>query len=686
MRFIYSLIILVIFSVGTNIAQPTSLKLLSPNGGEKLRPGTSVDLRWETNAGTENTTFRSRFTFQFGKSPNGPWTNLQGATNRLDSATLGSFAGGFRVPAVKTFNGYVRMVLLNSDGTLNENVIDINDAPFEIEQPAPIRVDSVLSTPITGRVQLSNKKIYGLNGYVFVDNGGVLAIDPGTIIVGDTVGENSAICINRGGKIYAKGTPTMPIVMTSSAVVGQRRGGDWGGVLICGNASTNHPGGEAALEGGIADDANTRTRGWFGGKTTPNDDDSSGVMQYVRIEFAGIAAAPNQELNSLTMGGVGRKTIIDHIQVSYGNDDAYEWFGGTVNAKYLIAIGTLDDDFDGDNGWRGKVQYGLVQRFKERADVSTSQAFEMDNDASGSFNSPLSQPIFSNITAIGPLVDTSWTATATGSAANTFHNRFGAGAQIRRNSRASIFNTVFVGWPRGIEILGATTQGAALRDSSAFRNNSWYGVKGQALRVDGTTPLIDDAWFTNSALGNILDAETANNAKLTNPFAVGLNFNPLPQPDAAYLNNAGFTKAGTVSIDDNFFEKVTYRGAFSNVIAQRWDLPWSEYDPINKEYKAQPATSVERDNLFAINLDVKVSPNPTSELASVVYNLTENTNITIKLYNSVGDLVNTIVEDYNQVAAYYSFDLTFENVTSGVYYLQISSPNGSITKAINVIK
>lgn len=689
MKYIYSLIIfLTIGFTSVNAQTPKSLKLLAPNGGEKYRPGTSINLLWQTFAGSDSTTFRSRFTFQFATSQSGPWTNLSGATNRLDSASLGSFNGGFRVPAVKTTTGYVRMVLQNTDGSLNESVTDINDMAFEIEQPVPVQADSVLSTPITGRVQLSNKKIYSLNGYVFVDNGGVLSIDPGTIILGDTVGENSAICVNRGGKINAKGTSLLPIIFSSSAPVGQRRGGDWGGLLICGNASTNHPGGEAALEGGIADDANTRTRGWFGGKSTPNDDDSSGVLEYVRIEFAGIAAAPNQELNSLTMGGVGRKTVLDNIQVSYGNDDAYEWFGGTVNAKHLIAVGTLDDDFDTDNGFSGKVQFGLVQRFKDRADASTSQAFESDNDASSSYNLPLTKSIFSNITAIGPLADTSWTPSSTGSGATNYHNRFGAGAQIRRNSRTSIVNTLFLGWPRGMEILSSQSQNAANADSIAIRNNSWFGVKSVALVV-GSNPQIQDTWTANPTFENTFDVSSGNNAKLNAPFTVGLGFNPLPKNDANFLNSAKFENVGTVNLSDAYFDKVTYRGAFSNVLAQRWDLPWAEYDPINKEYKAQPITSVEddnRSNFSSFEIGVKISPNPTTEVAQVVYNLNSTAEVTVRLYNSLGILVDTIAEGFIQNEGYYSFDLDFSNVTSGVYYVQIYTPNGSVTKTINVIK
>jgi len=390
-------------------------KLISPNGGEVFRTGTSQLLSWDT-TGTAGMTWR----FQFSTTPNGPWENLVGATNIVDAGNRrGSFPGGFRVPAYNTQTGYVRMIQVNTDGTLNEAVQDRNDQPFQVIQPETLVADSVLRTPIATRVELSNKKVYGLDGYVFVDDGGVLAIQPGTIIIGDTVGQNSAICINRGGKIYANGTREMPIIMTSSAPPGQRAGGDWGGLLMCGYASTNHPDGQAALEGGIADE--NRVRGWFGGGANPNDDDSSGVVRYVRIEFAGIAAAPNQELNSLTMGGVGRKTVFEYIHVSYANDDAYEWFGGTANAKYLIATGTLDDDFDGDNGWSGKVQFGVVQRFKDRADVSTSQAFEQDNDGQGTYNQPLTRAVFSNITAIGPLQDTSWTPTSSGAQATSYH-------------------------------------------------------------------------------------------------------------------------------------------------------------------------------------------------------------------------------------------------------------------------
>jgi len=260
--------------------------------------------------------------------------------------------------------------LQNYDGTLNTNVADENDVPFSILQPETTKIDSLLKGNIIGTVTLSSAKIYGLEGYVFVDDGATLRIEPGTIVVGGQVGTNSALCITRGGKIYAKGTKVRPIIFTSSAKPGERAAGDWGGILVCGRARINSAGGEAALEGGIAESSSTPTkRGWYGGN---DDNDSSGVLEYVRIEFAGIAAFANEELNSLTMGGVGRRTVLNYIQASYGNDDAFEWFGGTVNAKHLVATATLDDDFDTDFGYSGKVQFALYKSYRQPANATSS--------------------------------------------------------------------------------------------------------------------------------------------------------------------------------------------------------------------------------------------------------------------------------------------------------------------------
>ena len=190
----------------------------------------------------------------------------------------------------------------------------------------------------TGK-QTLKKGTYLLKGWVYIANGAELTIEPGTVIKGDKQTKASLIC-ERGGKLIAKGSATEPIVFTSEEAPGSRKPGDWGGIIICGKAKNNQT--EMQIEGG------PRTK--HGGD---NDADNSGVLSYVRIEFAGYPFQTDQEINGLTLGSVGSGTQIDHVQVSYSNDDSYEWFGGTVNCKYLVAFHGWDDDFDTDNGFSG---------------------------------------------------------------------------------------------------------------------------------------------------------------------------------------------------------------------------------------------------------------------------------------------------------------------------------------------
>jgi hypothetical protein len=676
---------LFVFAASTTTAQPTSLRLLEPVTSDPLRAGTSVDLVWDTTG-----TFARRFRFDWALSRDASTWNVIVA-NRLDSlpaTSRGRFNGGFRVPSEATNSLFIRQTLLNADGTPSS--VQTIAGPYTIVRPLPTRADSILRgrVPRGQSLTLRTGRVYALDGYFYVDSLAVLRVEPGTMIVGDTVGQNSAICVNRGGIIYADGTPTRPIVMTSSAPPGQRAAGDWGGLLIAGRARTNNPGGTAALEGGIANPATGD--GIYGGT---DDNDSSGVVRYVRIEYAGIAAAPNQELNSLTMGGVGRRTRIEYVQCSFGNDDAFEWFGGTVDGRFLVATATLDDDFDGDNGWSGRVQFGVTQRYRLRADVSTSQSFEMDNDAGGSFNQPLTQAIFSNITAIGPVQDNSWT---TGRGDNQFNSLYGAAAQLRRNTRVSIVNSVIVGWRRGIDILSAGTQGAASRDSILIRNNSWYGVQGAALQLDGTTPAIPATWLATPAFNNVLEPASVAPAALANPFIENSNaFDPRPGANAPYLNNASFARpqGSSVAIDDPFFTRVPYRGAFGAVaagIVNRWDLPWAEYDPQTFEYVSggrtqRTATSV-RQAMNYQELDMLVFPNPVEDRAMVRYTLPSSSLVTITIADAIGATRSVVVGGLSQQAGVYEFPVNTENLTAGVYFVQIATQTGLTTRTFSVVR
>jgi len=313
---------------------------------------------------------------------------------------------------------------------------------------------TVAAGDITTNTTWTKNNVYLLNGWVYVKNGVTLTIEAGTLIRGDKTNK-AALIVEKGAKLIANGTAAEPIVFTSNQPAGSRTYGDWGGVILCGQAPINPTGGSAIIEGGVGSS--------YGG-TDPLD--NSGSLQYVRLEFGGIAFVLNSEINGITFGGVGSGTTLDHIQVSYAGDDSFEWFGGTVNAKHLIAYRGWDDEFDTDFGYSGMVQYAVGLRDPAVADQSQSNGFESDNDATGSSNSPFTSAIFSNVSFFGPLVTPTTTINAL----------FKRAMHIRRNSKLQVYNGVFAGWPIGMYIDGITTQANAVANDLKVRNSVLAGM------------------------------------------------------------------------------------------------------------------------------------------------------------------------------------------------------------------
>jgi hypothetical protein len=431
---------------------------------------------------------------------------------------------------------------------------------------------------ITGTVTLDASKVYLLTSTCVVRSGGKLIIPAGTVIRGvadltATPKLYALITVERGGMIEVNGTSTNPVVMTSNKAAGSRDRGDWGGLVLCGKA-VNNQGLDVQLEG-FNNVAVDNTLGKFGGT---DDADNSGIVKYVRIEFAGLAFEPNKEVNSLTMGSVGSKTEIEGVQCSFGNDDAFEWFGGTVSCKKLIAYKTTDDDFDTDFGYRGAVQFGIAVKdtayfdlsWNATSGASTSETFESDNDAAGSGKLPLTSALFSNITRVGPVpLDKTYndlTATQKGA--------FRRGARIRRNSRLNIVNSVFMGYRNFIMFDGDSVLTSSGVKSSTFsetsnvlRNNfiantaaaSAAGVTNTGLvEVDSkNTPAAMDAWLRDAKNANkIDDVNYASGAILVDPKnatapdfrpVVASKINTLANYDAVIVNRYGkFSSVNTI--------------------------------------------------------------------------------------------------------------------------------------------
>lgn len=426
----------------------------------------------------------------------------------------------------------------------------------------------IIKSNITGTRQLVKDSTYVLNGNIFVT--GTINIQAGTVIKGDKL-TKGALIISQGGKINAVGTPTAPIVFTSRMEPGLRAAGDWGGVIIVGKALVNQT--DPTVEG------LSSPLHYGGGKDAA---DNSGTMQYCRIEFGGIALQPDNEINGLTLCAVGSGTTLDHIQVSYSGDDSFEWFGGNVNAKYLIAYCGLDDEFDTDYGYSGHVQFALGVRNPRVADVSTSNGFESDNNANGTTDTPITSAVFSNVTLIGP-----W---KTGTDKN-ISSSFGAGMHIRRNSSLSAFNSVFAGWNTGLLLDGGTTAGTtyanATSGSLAIQNCALVASKVIAVNgANGVTAQQALDFFNTAAFGNLIIADNATagiansfyNASLTGTGVIPTSF--LPATGSPLLGVAKFTHT---KLQDTFFDKTpTFIGAFG---ATDWTKEsWTNFDPQNTVY------------------------------------------------------------------------------------------------------
>lgn len=415
---------------------------------------------------------------------------------------------------------------------------------------------AVLSGEIKGTRTLSADTVYKLNGYVRVMSGGSLTIPEGTVIKGETA-TKAALIVERGGKIFANGSAARPIVFTSEKPVGERKQGDWAGIIICGNSKVNTATGTGQYEGGVlgADVAN------YGGGLTPNLTDNSGVFKYVRIEFAGYAIQTDKEINGLTLCAVGSNTEIHHVQVSYGGDDAYEFFGGTVNPKYLVAYRSVDDDFDMDQGFTGKLQFGISIKDPNVYDAAgTSRGIELENKSAVS-NSLYSRPVLSNFTFIGPGAD-----------ANTKH---GATIHLGLNSRIVLANSIIVGArTNGIEVVEDVA--ASLNANTSLISNNLVFGNAANYGLSGTVTSLTDASFLTYMNGK-------SNTALANLAAAGITSANLESPNLTLTASSPAKGKAAFTATDLAagFDVVTYAGAMEST---DWTQGWVNWNPKNTTY------------------------------------------------------------------------------------------------------
>jgi hypothetical protein len=572
---------------------------------------------------------------------------------------------------------------------------------------------------ITSNTTWTNNNIYFLKGYVYVTSGNTLTIQRGTIIKGDK-GTKGTLIIEQGAKLMAAGDASAPIVFTSNQPKGSRNYGDWGGVIICGKAHTNWVGakdqqgnviaaGMAQVEGG--------PRSLYGGT---DDNDNSGVLQYIRIEFAGIAFSPNNEVNGLTLCGVGAGTTVDHIQVSFSGDDSYEWFGGSVNCKYLIAHRGWDDDFDMDCGYNGKLQFLMGMRDCYAADQSGSHGFEIDSYQSGTNTSTPTAPIISNVTISGSLINPS---------VLNCDPQFVAAVHVRKAAQPKFFNSVFMSYPAGILINNEGTPdsyaGGSLKVDNVltFKNCMMAGIPQSPFdknivystnNIRSLTPTTSQgdtitgspftnpgpyAWLKTPAYGNAFSswksslATAQTGLRFTNPFNLtNPSFVPTSTSDLVWNGSKSTADDTTISVvlkpdfsdpmlSSSFFTKTLFAGAFGyrGQPTDNWATGWTNFDANSTDYSQPFSVGINETNA-GINLNIY--PNPSNGNFTVIFNAMHNTEAAISVTDMAGKVVYSTITTGN--AGTNSISVDASTLSQGIYMVQIETNEGKAVSKIQV--
>jgi len=393
---------------------------------------------------------------------------------------------------------------------------------------------TTLSAPMTMPLTLTRSNTWVLTGPLFVGadvgtsgaatGGTTLTVAPGTVIFGQ---KGSFVAVQRGSKIMAEGLPTAPIVFTSSQPVGSRQAQDWGGLIISGRATINNgdANGEATGEGGS---------GKYGGDL---DTDNSGILKYVRVEFAGDLIDQQDELNGIAFQGVGSGTEVDYVQAHVTADDGIEFFGGTVNVKHAVVSGANDDMFDWTGGWRGKAQHIVLKKLADTgAQSDDPRGIEADNNEDNNALAPFSAPVLSNVTIFHTRTDVDVSLAA---------------MRLRRGTKGQIWNSVATSWGLCLKVTETQTETNVTDGSLVVKN----------LVLGCATP------YASGSAAETLATGAGANVVNTDPMLDVATFG-IPAAASAALTMSG---AGPT---DPFFDTVAYSGAFDGTTD--WTAGWTE--------------------------------------------------------------------------------------------------------------
>lgn len=528
-------------------------------------------------------------------------------------------------------------------------------------------------------VELSADTVYVINRMMFVDSLGTLVIEPGTVLKFGTGQDNDAdgLVVSRGGKIYAEGTAALPIIMTSvlddldaeDGLTYQDRG-LWGGVVLLGNASTNNPtpGGLKEVEGVNEIVPAGSRRALYGGT---NDDDNSGVFRYVSIRHTGIAVgqAAGNEIQGLTMGGVGRGTVIEYVESYASGDDGFEWFGGTVDARYLVSAFNSDDAFDYDEGWRGRGQFW----FAIQAPDAGGRIAEQDGAIEDEFYTPYAIPVIANATYLGP----------------------GAGAQMqgdgaeavifRDNAGGKYYNAIVTDFTAAAGSFGLTIESNGNAANSLARLNAgdlvlqnmiWYGFGA------GNTPqqfVRESGGGKATVVAYLNDAVNAN--RFVDPMLRGLGreegargLDPRPAEGSPALT-------GARTLTDDWFRPAAYVGAFGE---ENWLAGWTALDHLG--YLSGTGTDVTQVDALPGPVVLQPGyPNPAAATATLGFTLDRAQHVRLSVFDLLGREVAVLVDGV-QPAGNLRATLDVSALAPGTYVYRLAAEAITQSRTLTVVR
>ncbi len=523
----------------------------------------------------------------------------------------------------------------------------------------------VTDADIDGDVTWTAENVYILEGRVFVEEGETLTIEAGTVVKGAPgEGENASVLIvARGGQLFAEGTASNPIIFTAEADdvsdptdLTAEDNGEWGGLIILGRASTNLPTNEGAVEG----IPTTETRALFGGD---DDDDNSGVVRYVSIRHGGAVIGADNEINGLTLGGVGRGTTIEYVEVFANLDDGFEWFGGTVDSRYLVSAFNGDESFDTDLGWRGRNQFW----FAIQGDESGNWLTENDGGDKdlGETSTPFATPVIYNATLIG-----------SGVGGNNPDND--GAFRIRENSRISWINSIITDVNgTGVDVQdrdsGEDSRSGLENGDLRLQNNLWFGfADGNGIEAIAGQDFVQ-TYLTDVANGNRIEDPLLNNISR----AADGTLDPRPSAGSPALT-------GAAAPEDDFFEGTEYVGAFST--ADNWAAGWTALSNLGFV-----ATAAEEDRVpgsgavpatFALGQNY---PNPFNPSTNISFTLQQAQDVRLTVHDVLG---REVQELFNGLQAAGSHTVAFDAIglPSGVYFYRLEATGQSVTKKMLLLK